>query len=69
MQDTNHSHLDIKCDNILLDGFLNVKIADFGFAKIDDGNLRSTAGSWFHRAPEIVKVNEQGNHPYHPYNG
>jgi len=32
MKNTNHSHLDIKIDNILLDTFLNIKIADFGFA-------------------------------------
>jgi serine/threonine protein kinase len=32
MRTTNHSHLDIKCENILLDTLLNAKIADFGFA-------------------------------------
>jgi serine/threonine protein kinase len=32
MRSTNHSHLDIKCENILLDGSLNIKIADFGYA-------------------------------------
>jgi serine/threonine protein kinase len=32
MRLTNHSHLDIKCENILLDGSLNIKIADFGYA-------------------------------------
>jgi serine/threonine protein kinase len=32
MRTTNHSHLDIKCENILLDNLLNTKIADFGFA-------------------------------------
>ena len=32
MRTTNHSHLDIKGENILLDASLNVKIADFGFS-------------------------------------
>ena len=46
----------------MLDTYLNIKIGDFGFAKLDDGNIRGTFGSEFHRAPEIV------NEP-HPFIG
>lgn len=44
----------------MLDINLNVKIGDFGFAKLDNGNIRGTFGSEFHRAPEIIN----GPHPF-----
>jgi serine/threonine protein kinase len=49
-----HAHLDIKCENILLDHELNVKIGDFGFASLKAGVARN-CGSEFHRAPEICR--------------
>ena len=48
-----HAHLDLKCENILLDEQLNVKIADFGFASINTEGINRNLGSEFHRAPEI----------------
>ena len=55
MRTTNHSHLDIKCENILLDNLLNTKIADFGFAQRNDEGIRGYFGSQYHRAPEICR--------------
>jgi serine/threonine protein kinase len=50
-----YSHLDIKGDNILLDRELNIKIADFGFTKINANGISRDVGSKFYRGPEIVK--------------
>jgi serine/threonine protein kinase len=47
-----HAHLDIKCENILLDHNLNVKIADFGFSRLR-AEVNIKLGSGIHRAPEI----------------
>ena len=52
---TGHAHLDIKVDNILLDGDLNIKIADFGFALNDHHNVQILRGSSFYRSPEIMR--------------
>ena len=57
----NHSHLDIKCENILLDEYLNAKIADFGFAQTHYP-ISKNLGSEFHRAPEICRAQ-------YPYDG
>jgi serine/threonine protein kinase len=53
---TRHSHLDIKCENIMLDKDLNIKIADFTFAQRNDTGISGGIfGSEFYRAPEICR--------------
>lgn len=61
-------HRDLKCDNILLDKDMNVKLSDFGFSKrcFRDGNgkmlpSKTFCGSAAYAAPEVI----QGI-PYHP---
>jgi BR serine/threonine kinase len=49
-------HRDLKPENILLDEHLNVKIADFGFARFVKSNIAETScGSPHYAAPEIIK--------------
>ena len=55
-------HRDLKPENILLDENLNIKIADFGFARFTKSNIAETScGSPHYAAPEVIKG--------HPYDG
>jgi len=53
---------DLKCENILLDIYNNVKVSDFGFARIQtaDQFSRTYCGSAAYASPEVL----QGI-PYH----
>jgi serine/threonine protein kinase len=57
-QDLNLVHRDIKIENILFDEFLNVKLADFGLAKLvcgSDPKLTTVCGSMPYCAPEVFQ--------------
>ena len=54
-------HRDLKCENLLLDAHMRLKISDFGFARKFDGNLQTFCGSFAYAAPEVILGN--------PYNG
>ncbi len=48
-------HRDLKCENLLLDGRLKLKISDFGFARRTEGqNLETYCGSYAYAAPEVI---------------
>jgi len=47
-------HRDLKLENILVDEFMNIKVADFGFATFKKiHNLKSYRGTMTYMAPEI----------------
>ena len=49
-------HRDLKPENILLDEDLNIKIADFGFARFVKSNIAETScGSPHYAAPEVIR--------------
>lgn len=55
-------HRDLKCENLLLDSQMRLKISDFGFARTHVGqNLETYCGSYAYAAPEVILGN--------PYDG
>lgn len=59
-------HRDLKCENILLTGRYNLRIADFGFARFVDRGRNPGAytvcGTMTYSAPELL----YGKRPYNP---
>lgn len=54
-------HRDLKCENLLLDAHMRLKISDFGFARKYQANLKTFCGSFAYAAPEVILGN--------PYDG
>ncbi|KAM9735782.1 testis-specific serine/threonine-protein kinase 6 [Menidia menidia] len=67
LHDMDVAHRDLKCDNLLLDKHLNLKVCDFGLSKrltYTDGQMQLSetyCGTSSYAAPEILK-----NCPYNP---
>ena len=58
MHDKNIVHRDLKLDNIFINKKFQLKIGDFGFAKMafDENLLQSFKGTPANMAPEIFKT-------------
>lgn len=68
MHHQGYAHLDIKLENILLDEFFNIKLADFGsslYLAESNGFTNLRRGTKFYLPPEVE--NETGNEAYNGY--
>lgn len=56
--DMGYAHRDLKCENILISKHMNVKIADFGFARkcVDENRMKIESLTFCGSAGEIVDV-------------
>lgn len=57
VHDLNYAHLDIKLENILLDEFFNIKLADFGssfWTSDTNGRINKKRGTLLYMAPEVA---------------
>jgi serine/threonine protein kinase len=55
------AHRDIKCENVLLDRYNNVRLIDFGLSNVftlENPQLKTACGSPAYAAPEMVKGNQ-----------
>jgi len=62
LQKNGVAHRDVKLENILIDNRQKIKLCDFGFSKIVDGNSTTFCGSLAYCAPEILLQT-----PYDPW--
>jgi serine/threonine protein kinase len=58
------AHRDIKCENVLLDRYNNIRVIDFGLSNVftdENPQLKTACGSPAYAAPEMVKGNKYTN--------
>lgn len=48
-------HRDLKCDNIMIDKNMNIRLIDFGFSRSIDNLMMTPCGSTQYAAPEILQ--------------